>query len=181
MFVSPTGFYKKSFNPRTHVGCDLLRLFIDFGCNSFNPRTHVGCDHLLISKLKTMLCFNPRTHVGCDKEQCRCFYTKRVSIHAPTWGATDTPADDADGGRVSIHAPTWGATRRSCRCRSCPRRFNPRTHVGCDDREGILREVEALFQSTHPRGVRRRRKQIYLQLAVVSIHAPTWGATVMVE
>ena len=53
--------------------------------------------------------------------------------------------------------------------------FNPRTHVGCDFT--ALRFFPAKpFQSTHPRGVRPR--QIGGQKALhISIHAPTWGAT----
>ena len=33
---------------------------------SFNPRTHVGCDIYFKIYLIYLLCFNPRTHVGCD-------------------------------------------------------------------------------------------------------------------
>ena len=33
-----------------------------------------------------------------------------VSIHAPTWGATDPGGRGDLSARVSIHAPTWGAT-----------------------------------------------------------------------
>ena len=164
-----------------------------------------------------------------------------VSIHAPTWGATQ--ADDIDplDGQVSIHAPTWGATRQyqahirrrqfqsthprgvrpaaewcehySGRFQSTHPRgvrrqkdgkytgdtgFNPRTHVGCDGAAMryhfvqlvsihaptwgatllnlVLRLPLSMFQSTHPRGV-RRKKSLFSYLIYVSIHAPTWGAT----
>ncbi len=33
-----------------------------------------------------------------------------VSIHAPTWGATEETVVKAYERIVSIHAPTWGAT-----------------------------------------------------------------------
>ena len=36
--------------------------------------------------------------------------TPRVSIHAPTWGATELPEEFVNYMTVSIHAPTWGAT-----------------------------------------------------------------------
>ena len=77
---------------------------------------------------------------------------------------------------ISIHAPTWGATRSPGGGRTSGRDFNPRTHVGCDDRTGardvgcenfnprthvgcdVKRDAKIwedfLFQSTHPRGVR---------------------------
>ena len=38
--------------------------------------------------------FNPRTHVGCDVEEARRpFVVVDISIHAPTWGATDKRAN----------------------------------------------------------------------------------------
>ena len=77
-------------------------------------------------------CFNPCTHVGCDKVQGLYIAVYPVSIHAPTWGATENAQVDVPywefqsthphGVRhgnvpksfrtciVSIHAPTWGAT-----------------------------------------------------------------------
>ena len=57
-----------------------------------------------------------------------------VSIHAPTWGATVGDSDFGNGVFVSIHAPTWGATTGQS-----------------------LGEQIKKFQSTHPHGVRRNR------------------------
>ena len=57
-------------------------------------------------------------------------------------------------------------------------RFNPRTHTGCDLRISRHRPSTVLsFQSTHPHGVRRYVIRRILRRAVVSIHAPTRGAT----
>ena len=56
---------------------------------------------------------------------------------------------------VSIHAPAWGATVADSPCG--PRR--------------------SMFQSTHPRGVRRDLAPVIVQQHPVSIHAPAWGAT----
>ena len=101
-------------------------------------------------------CFNPRTHVGCD---------------STPW--------------------SLGSILTS---------FNPRTHVGCD-KEAIANIRTFMFQSTHPRGVRRKdletisrtasfnpRTHVGCDLRIhdgaeelgVSIHAPTWGATIRV-
>ena len=33
--------------------------------------------------------FNPRTHVGCDDTRIGIYLHQEISIHAPTWGATD--------------------------------------------------------------------------------------------
>ena len=56
--------------------------------------------------------------------------------------------------RVSIHAPTKGAT-------VCPSSFileylcfNPRTHEGCDCNLPVASGYDMMFQSTHPRRVR---------------------------
>ena len=99
----------------------------------------------------------------------------KVSIHAPTWGATGRGGGFVSCKAVSIHAPTWGAT------------------------SGSSSEGETLkFQSTRPRGARLRllagvcphlgfnprahvgrdcTSFLWLRPYEVSIHAPTWGAT----
>ena len=156
LFVSPTGFYKKSFNPRTHVGCDREWLF-DFAIpevfqsthprgvrqisvntinqrGRFNPRTHVGCDTTIAIIRAIIAGFNPRTHVGCDM---------RVD-------------SDRNMMWVSIHAPTWGATHKAKQKLLKVRSFNPRTHVGCDVGRASTTVESSGFQSTHPRGVRLR-------------------------
>ena len=78
----------------------------------------------------------------------------RVSIHAPTWGATRPRPRPASLLRVSIHAPTWGATS------------------GCSSSSRSMR-----FQSTRPRGARLSVASLVQCSQIVSIHAPTWGAT----
>ena len=55
---------------------------------------------------------------------------------------------------VSIHAPTWGATTFS----------------------DLISRLNG-FQSTRPRGARRRGQAGKERHGAVSIHAPTWGAT----
>ena len=99
--------------------------------------------------------FNPRTHVGCDEFFCTNNEDVQVSIHAPTWGATSVFADEA--------CIVLG--------------FNPRTHVGCDLQVLVVSLLFFVFQSTHPRGVRRSATVASAGEIVVSIHAPTWGAT----
>ena len=78
-----------------------------------------------------------------------------VSIHAPAWGATDPQELTGMAGNVSIHAPAWGATSEW----------------------QVDQVLEAWFQSTHPRGVRRFKSLFHGHHASVSIHAPAWGAT----
>ena len=122
-----------------------------------------------------------------------------ISIHAPTWGATALATSKRLLGAISIHAPTWGATPTARRSPSPLRNFNPRTHVGCDafiawkffwvklfqstHPRGVRPKyakcmgVQFKFQSTHPRGVRLYRLKLRVFYLVISIHAPTWGAT----
>ena len=57
---------------------------------------------------------------------------------------------------VSIHAPAWGATISTTQSSTTPSRFNPRARVGRDATGTILRVLDAMFQSTRPRGARRR-------------------------
>ncbi len=81
-----------------------------------------------------------------------------VSIHAPTWGATSAKLVYSNGQGVSIHAPTWGATS------------------DISDKRARLQ-----FQSTHPHGVRLgAAADVYFD-SKVSIHAPTWGATHIIK
>ena len=104
------------FNPRTHVGCDLVLIAYDavlvisihaptWGATEscmvairkpldFNPRTHVGCDSECKPRCQPNGYFNPRTHVGCDTIILRVMKTLY--------------------------------------------NFNPRTHVGCDDKVGYV-------------------------------------------
>ena len=125
--------------------------------------------------LKLISSFNPRAHVGRDYPVADFFHNIKVSIHAPTWGATGKgltlhrsfefqstrPRGARRGFRnsgilcnqVSIHAPTWGATAEAL---------------------AILSMVP--FQSTRPRGARRKDLSEDRNI-LVSIHAPTWGAT----
>ena len=99
--------------------------------------------------------FNPRTHVGCDGQKVFFRFRHPISIHAPTWGATD-----------------WRLTKHY----QSPY-FNPRTHVGCDRGKRGRRPRRAIsihaptWGATDQAGGFRGKTQI-------SIHAPTWGATV---
>ena len=99
--------------------------------------------------------FNPRTPVGCDHVQRAVGEQLAISIHAPQWGATR---------RLSGHhlLLLFQSTHPSGVRRpghhlggEAYRNFNPRTPVGCDD-------------AVTP---------IIAGVAVISIHAPQWGAT----
>ena len=146
--------------------------------NSFNPRTRVGCDQgeeNPPARLPTFQSTHPRgvrprasarlsqpsrfqsTHprgVRLCRACCR-HVAAGVSIHAPAWGATSRRWRRAGIWQVSIHAPAWGATTTG----------------------SSLEYLGKLFQSTHPRGVRRDGQPPDCRCGDVSIHAPAWGAT----
>ena len=145
-------------------------------------------------------CFNPRTHTGCDASNAATAAWSNVSIHAPTRGATEITAHleavkkfqstHPHGVRqcaafviyaylcVSIHAPTRGATYTMKVFRYVQFGFNPRTHTGCDF--SLLHSANRLMGCFNPRthtGCDAAYFYFILCRAIVSIHAPTRGAT----
>ena len=89
----------------------------------------------------------------------------------------DRPQEEDKGGAgISIHAPTWGATNGKISSFWSPK-FQS-THP-----RGVRHVIKFLvtnvqqFQSTHPRGVRHVEYTSYVEYCRISIHAPTWGAT----
>ena len=141
----------------------------------FNPRSHMGSDAFSISVLIINLLFQStlphgeRPNVELGKS------SKWVSIHAPTWGATP---DDSNYRHRCKFQSTLPHGERPWRphpsgCRWC---FNPRSHMGSDEistDEGLGN----VFQSTLPHGERLMWLFLRLRQFLVSIHAPTWGAT----
>ena len=147
-------FFKPSFNPRTHTGCDKTRIVFTPSLISFNPRTHTGCDAetlLGVADCKVSIHAPTRGATTIDHQFFRilrfqsthphgvrrrwsltCSDRNRVSIHAPTRGATKHSRKYVCDSTVSIHAPTRGATHGICHQADNLAGFNPRTHTGCD-------------------------------------------------
>ena len=122
-----------SFNPRTRVGCDTpvakaFRRWVLF--QSTHPRG-VRLWAFVYNKRYTLF---QSTHPRGVRpgEQVFELRSQTVSIHAPAWGATSRANTACWCSPVSIHAPAWGATSASARKAASV----------------------AVFQSTHPRGVR---------------------------
>ena len=103
---------------------------------------------------------------------------QRVSIHAPTWGATTThPSRSCDGESFNPRAHVgrdWGREIIDQPVSGC---FNPRAHVGRDSQHRLYSSNHYRFQSTRPRGARLPLLLCQCRTVPVSIHAPTWGAT----
>ena len=135
---------------------------------------------------------------GATYEYHRYLGKCKVSIHAPTRGATLLIYFSGCNFKVSIHAPTRGATFWTVAntSRSGFQSTHPRgvRQIALDVLMWLMK-----FQSTHPRGVRRQSNKRAEQLrefqsthprgvrlvlvcgrckdTLVSIHAPTRGAT----
>ncbi len=101
-----------------------------------------------------LACFNPRPRVGGDLCPSYICVSRRVSIHAPAWGATRGRHPLGAGSGFQSTPPRGGRQHNSC-CNGRPHRFNPRPRVGGDYTMG--------------------RRQVVGSR--VSIHAPAWGAT----
>ena len=115
------------------MGCDLRSVPLAMRRTYFNPRTHMGCDWetLTLTEERGKISIHAPTW-GATVEYCKYDVDTAISIHAPTWGATRKDITIDSSLAISIHAPTWGATAIN----------------------------EAAFAG-----------------AYISIHAPTWGAT----
>ena len=90
----------------------------------------------------------------------------RISIHAPTRGATCCRCEDAALCQISIHAPTRGATDRLVRAAIESLNFNPRSHKGSDAVKCLADIWEQTFQSTLPQG---ERQQFYTKFHICFI------------
>ncbi len=78
----------KGFNPRSHEGSDAELHTPAEVYRSFNPRSHEGSDTIRPGLRTRRGRFNPRSHEGSDIVQQIILSQFKVSIHAPTKGAT---------------------------------------------------------------------------------------------
>ena len=120
-----------------HVSISFMKKLALYKC--FNPRTHTGCDTSPKNNGSYYDCFNPRTHTGCDFIRSVKHLIVRVSIHAPTRGATSRSR-----AMPSIQPPSFNPrTHTGCDISpvskfSSMKRFNPRTHTGCDSVQSYI-------------------------------------------
>ena len=106
--------------------------------------------------LATVLYFNPRSRMGSDLT-CGTHTTQAcISIHAPAWGATDTPVEEPEV-VVRFQSTLPHGERRLTR-------------------DPELRTTK--FQSTLPHGERHSGADTVRRGRPISIHAPAWGATI---
>jgi len=101
-----------------------------------------------------------------------------VSIHAPTWGAT------SGSQQTDMHASSFNSRAHVGRDRFAvviikqDAGFNSRAHVGRDSVVGCEIPARYRFNSRAHVGRDHSFALFYITIMFVSIHAPTWGATV---
>ena len=178
-FVAPTN---SGFNPRSREGSDRVVLVAPSRVVVVSIHAPArGATPGPASPSTAPASFNPRSREGSDVS------APAASSPSPSFQST-LPRGERRGGlwfiqvtwSVSIHAPARGATLRSTatvRATNCfnprsregsdgdgialprlHRRFNPRSREGSDGPTPSLPTRCRLFQSTLPRGERRRRR-----------------------
>ena len=199
-FVCHCGLLKKFQSTRPRGARQGRRGHCHRPCACFNPRAHAGRDPRAQSSAHPSRCFNPRAHAGRDRSTSKPGATRSkfqstrprgarplLSLHVSTLKlfqstrprgarrASDRPTLWIL--QVSIHAPTRGATRVLQR-RSMDRRgFNPRAHAGRDQLPLDRARPPRSFNPRAHAGRDDRAGADIVVVGVVSIHAPTRGAT----
>ena len=148
------------FNPRSHGGSDPLANFFQTPLHDFNPRSHGGSDKCIPVFMTQVSIFQSTLPRG---ERLTAFRHKFIWV----W--------------ISIHAPTGGATIYGRLHHVSTGDFNPRSHGGSDADIFIKSAGLSPFQSTLPRGERQFTGWQMNGRFIISIHAPTGGATVLAE
>ena len=135
-------------------GATRLQDFFEILLRYFNPRSHEGSDSCLHIGYLPWDYFNPRSHEGSDPGYAECHWLCTISIHAPTKGATIRIWD-----KITIQ-----------RFQSTLPRRERRTWIH-------WLWSWSWFQSTLPRRERQCHPRYDKIHNIISIHAPTKGAT----
>ena len=106
-------------------------LFLLFIC--FNPRTHMGCDLCIPHNNDLLLVFqSTHPHGVRPAEGFLSGIAQKVSIHAPTWGATFSSVSTMSAKLMFQSTHPHGVRPNDVIHPFNRRCFNPRTHMGCD-------------------------------------------------
>ena len=121
-----------SFNPRSHMGSDFTLFDFYAAKLRFNPRSHMGSDNCASAAAVLVYMFQSTLpHGERPNGYLHTGIHSRVSIHAPTWGATMTITTDMPTDKFQSTLPH--GERLSCiNLESALFGFNPRSHMGSD-------------------------------------------------
>ena len=144
----------------------------------FNPRARVGRDLHFSRNERQVAAFQSTRPRGARLADFAIEATiPPISIHAPAWGATSLlPSPSLQCSYFNPRARVGRDSRQKC-LDDCPLHFNPRARVGRDLSCTLPNGMRKGFQSTRPRGARRRGVLYFAAMHIISIHAPAWGAT----
>ena len=137
----------------------------------------MGCDQEFLDQVGAYYDFNPRTHVGCDllSLSLQVSATKFQSTHPR--GVRPGLVGDFDRCFLFQSTHPRGVRLNSDCIHSEPAIFQSTHPRGVRLVRTLLLFALSRFQSTHPRGVRPLSPDCTISYGVISIHAPTWGAT----
>ena len=123
----------QSFNPRARVGRDGCAAIYPLAQAQFQSTRPRGARPLCAVAKPTVRRVSIHAPAwGATALSCRPAGLDEVSIHAPAWGATPSIRAAFLTVEVSIHAPAWGATIDGRHDSYESSRFNPRARVGRD-------------------------------------------------
>ena len=100
----------------------------------------------------------------------------KISIHAPTRGATNIDLYNEVINNISIHAPTRGATGVTNNFTRDTQDFNPRSYKRSDDTPTTKETTKIISIHAPTRGATDTINKMRTKIKI-SIHAPTRGAT----
>ena len=188
----------RCFNPRAHVGRDRGNVVGVVAVSLFQSTRPRGARRTLRKIALSRVMFQSTRPRGARPLHPSLTGTIRKFQSTRPRGARHKRGQhDRNQQRVSIHAPTWGATRKPS-TPSGKELFQSTRPRGARHELGIEMTQFPEFQSTRPRGARRKsfsslcshrsfnprahvgrdkNKEKLIKKNHVSIHAPTWGAT----
>ena len=150
-FFPPTS----GFNPRSHAGSDSTRGTRATAARSFNPRSHAGSDLAKDKDVAAAMTFQSTLPRG--ERPWSSSSSRGGTMFQSTLPRGERRFYSFHGiyyCRVSIHAPTRGATLLPLPFQCKLLCFNPRSHAGSDANSRKLFSNGTKFQSTLPRGER---------------------------
>ena len=170
-----------NFNPRSYKrsDCCFHKFFVSH--KYFNPRSYKRSDSPISLRQWTDWNFNPRSYKRSDQSEAKPYEINKISIHAPTRGATEEVAKDFSKPMISIHAPTRGATTLCSQMSSSSSWFQ--STLLQEERRSRSEAWGHVpkFQSTLLQEERHNTDDACTDGLHISIHAPTRGATIMTE
>ena len=158
-------------------GATSFRSVLYLNHSHFNPRSYKRSDDRWIREVFNACEFQSTLLQEERQSQlANCCCETRISIHAPTRGATGCYFFVLKFPKISIHAPTRGATLPIIRDILFSAYFNPRSYKRSDSPS--LFALSTIFHF-NPRSYKRSDLYIIINIicCVISIHAPTRGAT----